>query len=252
MKGRIISTVGPVGFLLAWGVVSGFRLVDPLFLPSPWSVANRLISLFFSGGDIYSPLWRSVRRMFFGFAIGVTTGVPSGIILGSSIRLYKSFEVLIDFLRSIPSTAFLPLFMLLLGVGDGPKIAVVVFGCFFVCVINSASGVVHSSPSRLFVAQVMHASKSFTFFKVRLFEAMPSISAGIRISISYAVVLVVVSEMFIGTDVGLGRLIYDAHFSYRTARMYAAITVAGTLGYVANRLFAAVESQVLHWSGKAI
>jgi NitT/TauT family transport system permease protein len=240
-----------LGFLLAWGIVAGFELVDPLFLPTPWAVGESLLKIFFYDRSIYSPLFCSGRRMLFGFGLGISTGVFVGILLGSSKRLYASFEVLIDFFRSIPSTAFLPFFMLWLGVGDGPKIAVVIFVCFFVCLINSAFGVVHSSPSRLFVAQVMGASRSFRFFKVRLFEAMPSISSGIRVSISYAIVLVVVSEMFIGTDVGLGRLIYDAHFSYKISEMYAVIVVTGSIGYIANKLYAALEGRVLHWSGKA-
>jgi NitT/TauT family transport system permease protein len=142
--------------------------------------------------------------------------------------------------------------MLIMGVGDAPKIAVVVMGCFFVCVINSAYGVLHCSPARLFVAEVMGASKTFTFFRVRLPEAMPSISSGIRVSISYAVVLVVVSEMFVGTDVGLGRLIYDSHSSFKTAQMYATIAVAGAIGYLANQLYAMVEKRVFHWSGKTV
>jgi len=251
MTSRKLWIIGPLSFLALWGLTSASKFVDPLFLPAPWDVARSLASLFLTERDIYAPAWSSLRRMLFGFVLGVGTGVPFGILLGSSPKLYATFEVLVDFLRSVPSTAFLPLFMLLFGVGDGPKVAVVVFGCFFVCVINTAAGVVHASPARLFVAQLMHASRFYTFSRVRLFEALPSIAAGIRISISYAVVLVVVSEMFIGTDVGLGRLIFDSHFTFKTARMYAVIAVAGGIGFLANKGFALAERRVLHWSGKS-
>lgn len=252
MNARWLWLIGPIAFVVLWGLITGLAIVDPLFLPTPWAVAESLGDLFFGEADVYAPLWSSLRRMMVGFLIGVCAGVPFGILLGSSARLYAAFEVLIDFLRSVPSTAFLPLFMLLLGIGDGPKIAVVVMGCFFVCVINSASGVLHASTSRLFVARLMRASPSFVFFHVRLMEALPSIAAGIKISISYAVVLVVVSEMFIGTDVGLGRLIYDAHFTFRTPRMYAVIAVAGAIGYLANKLFSLAEHRFLHWSGRPV
>lgn len=250
MRIRGLALVGPIGFILIWSLISALKLVDPLFLPTPWAVVKSLLKLFFFDKDFYLALFSSSRRMFIGFSLGVSSGILTGLILGSSLRVFKSCEVLIDFIRSIPSTAFIPLFMLLLGVGDGPKIAVVVFGCFFVCVINSAYGVVHSSPARIFVTQVMGASKLFRFFKVRLFEAMPSISSGIRVSISYAVVLVVVSEMFVGTDVGLGRMIYDAHYSYKTAQMFSVIAVAGAIGYFANKIYAVFDKRVLHWSGK--
>lgn len=236
---------------MVWGLVTGLRLVDPLFLPTPWDTGRALGRMLFMERSIYHPLWCSLRRMLLGFGIGVGLGVPFGILIGSSKRLFASCSVLVDFLRSVPSTSFFPLFMLIMGVGDAPKIAVVVMGCFFVCVINSAYGVLHCSPVRLFVAEVMGASRFFTFLRVRLPEAMPSVSAGIRVSISYAVVLVVVSEMFVGTDVGLGRLIYDSHSSFKTAQMYAAIVVAGGIGYIANRLYAFIERRFFHWSGKA-
>lgn len=251
MKLRLLPIIGPFIFIMIWGLITGFDMIDHIFLPTPWATARALFRLLVTDHDVYGPLYNSLRRMAAGFAIGVGLGVPAGVALGSSKTLYSSTVVLIDFLRSIPSTSFFPLFMLLMGVGDGPKIAVVVMGCFFVCAINSAFGVMHGSPSRVFVADVMGASKVFTFFRVRLPEAMPSISSGIRVSISYAIVLVVVSEMFVGTDVGLGRLIYDAHSSFKTPEMYATIIIAGTIGYLANKLYSLVETRIFHWSGKA-
>ncbi|MCP4114359.1 MAG: ABC transporter permease [Desulfobacteraceae bacterium] len=251
MNQKYTFLIGPLIFFVIWYLVSVLQLVDALFLPSPTKVLLSLYDLFFTKCDIYMPLFSSARRMFVGFFIGVISGVPLGLLLGSSQFLYSSCEILIDFFRSIPSTSFFPFFMLILGVGDGPKIAVVAFGCFFVCVINTSFGVVHSSPSRLFVAKIMGAPKGYLFFKVRFFEALPNISSGIKISISYAIVLVVVSEMFIGTDIGLGRLIYDSHYSYQIDRMFAVIVATGALGYFSNKLFSMLENRLLHWSGKS-
>ncbi len=252
MKKILLASSGVIIFIFLWAVLTVSGIVDPLFLPTPWAAFKSLFSLFFIDKTIYPSLFASLRRMLFGFVIGVGTGIPVGIILGASKRLYATSEILIEFMRSVPSTAFFPLFMLIWGVNDGPKVSVVAFGCFFICIINSAYGVMHCSPVRTFAAQIMGASRWFIFLKVRLPESLPSISTGIRVSISYAIVLVIVSEMFVGTDIGLGRMIYDSHTSYHTDKMYALIITTGAIGYIANKLYTLLEKKFFHWSGKSL
>jgi ABC-type nitrate/sulfonate/bicarbonate transport system permease component len=143
-----------------------------------------------------------------------------------------------------------PLFMLAFGLGDGSKIALVVFGCALLILVNTTYGVHGGSRTRKMVAETMKASESYIMAKVVLPEALPQIAAGLRLALSLSLIIIVVLEMFIGTKRGLGFLIYNAHMTYQIADMYAFIVLAGLIGYFINQGFVKLEDKVIHWSGK--
>jgi len=176
--------------------------------------------------------------------------VPLGIILGYWEKIYDSVEFIIDFFRSFPATAMFPLFMLAFGLGDGSKIALVVFGCALLILVNTTYGVHGGSRTRKMVAETMKASESYIMAKVVLPEALPQIAAGLRLALSLSLIIIVVLEMFIGTKRGLGFLIYNAHMTYQIADMYAFIVLAGLIGYFINQGFVKLEDKVIHWAGK--
>ncbi|MBL7075659.1 ABC transporter permease [candidate division KSB1 bacterium] len=241
--------VGPIVFLLIWALFSYLKIVNPVLIPTPWAVIVRFTELFYRG-EIWADLLATLYRLLFGFALSIVVGIPLGLILGSSKRLSDSFEFLIDFFRSIPASALFPMFLLFFGIGDKAKVSVVVFSCSLIIIIYTMYGVRNCKESRIRVAKVMKANKFSIFTKVIFPESLPHIFAGVRISISIALILVVVTEMFIGTKYGLGRLIYDSHLMFRLSTMYAAILIAGILGYMLNKIFMVVESKVFHWAGK--
>jgi len=111
-------------------------------------------------------------------------------------------------------------------------------------------GVKNCKEARIKVAKVLKANKTAIFTKIIFPESLPHIFVGLRISISIALILVVVAEMFIGTKYGLGRLISDSHLMFRISTMYVAIFTTGILGYVLNKIFLLVETRVFHWAGK--
>jgi sulfonate transport system permease protein len=171
-------------------------------------------------------------------------------VLGSSERLYRSLEFVIDFFRSTPASAMFPLFLVLFGVGDETKIAVAAFGAILVILFNVAYGVMNARKTRLLAAKVMGASRWRVLFDVMLLESLPQTFVGLRNGVSLALVIIVVAEMFIGSQDGLGHSVFEAQQLFDMPRMYAAIFAAGALGYGLNLLFLLIERRFVHWSGK--
>ena len=136
--------------------------------------------------------------------------IPLGILLGSSERLYRSLEFVIDFFRSTPASAMFPLFLVLFGVGDKTKISVAAFGAVLVILFNVAYGVMNARKTRLLAAKVMGASRLRVLFDVMLLESLPQTFVGLRNGVSLALVIIVVAEMFIGSQDGLGHSVFEA------------------------------------------
>ncbi len=241
--------IGPLALLLIWYLISIFQWVNPFFLPSPWSVFLELKQLLFSQG-VYPHLGRTLYRMFSGYLLAILLGIPLGIMVGYWEKVYNSLEFLIEFFRGFPATSLFPLFMLAFGIGDAAKIAIVIFSCSLVITINTLYGVRNSSKTRQMVAETMKASNTYIFTRVILPDALPYITAGLRTALSLTLIIVVILEMFIGTDKGLGHLIYNAHMTYQIPLMYATIVITGLIGYGMNKGFIKLEEEVIHWGGR--
>jgi NitT/TauT family transport system permease protein len=241
--------IGPLALVAVWFLVTVTKMVDPFFLPSPYIVGKQLGALLLQGVT-YEHLVKTFYRMMAGYSIAAAIGVPLGIVLGYWEKIYDSVEFIIDFFRSFPATAMFPLFMLAFGLGDGSKIALVVFGCALLILVNTTYGVHGGSRTRKMVAETMKAPEAYIMAKVVLPEALPQIAAGLRLALSLSLIIVVVLEMFIGTTRGLGYLIYNAHMTYQIADMYAYIVLAGLIGYFINQGFVKLEDKVIHWAGK--
>jgi len=241
--------IGPLALVAVWLLVTITKLIDPFFLPTPVIVGKQL-GILLSKAETYEHIVMTFYRMMAGYAIAVGIGVPLGIVLGYWEKIYESVEFIIDFFRSFPATAMFPLFMLAFGLGDGSKIALVVFGCSLLILVNTTYGVHGGSRTRKMVAETMKASETYIMAKVVLPEALPQIAAGLRLALSLSLIIVVVLEMFIGTTRGLGYLIYNSHMTYQIADMYAYIVLAGLIGYFINQGFVKLEDKVIHWAGR--
>ncbi len=241
--------LGPLILIALWFLVTVTKMVDPFFLPSPVKVGRQLAELL-STASTYEHLFMTFYRMMTGYFLAVLIGVPLGIVLGYWEKVYESVEFIIDFFRSFPATAMFPLFMLAFGIGDGSKIALVVFGCSLLILVNTTYGVHGCSGTRRMVAETMKASEAYLMARVVLPEALPQISAGLRLALSLSLIIIVVLEMFIGTKRGLGFLIYNAHMTYQIADMYAFIVMAGLIGYFINQGYVKLENKVIHWAGR--
>ena len=248
-KQAFLPVIGVIGLLAVWSLVTWRQWVDPVLLPSPVSTFTALWKGL-NGGALGFDFVKTVYRTLASTAIAAVIGIPLGIVLGSSEKLYRSLEFVIDFFRSTPASAMFPLFLVLFGVGDETKISVAAFGAILVILFNVAYGVMNARKTRLLAAKVMGASRLRVLFDVMLLESLPQTFVGLRNGVSLALVIIVVAEMFIGSQDGLGHSVFEAQQLFEMPRMYAAIFAAGALGYGLNLVFLVIERQFVHWSGK--
>lgn len=244
-----VPLIGVVGLVAVWWLVVEMRLVDPVLMPGP-STTFKALWKGLDGGALGADFLRTVWRTILSTAIAAVIAIPLGILLGSWERLYRSLEFVIDFFRSTPASAMFPLFLVLFGVGDKTKIAVAAFGAALVILFNVAYGVMNARKTRLLAAKVMGASKLGVLIDVMLLESLPQTFVGLRNGVSLALVIIVVAEMFIGSQDGLGHSVFEAQQMFEMPQMYAAIFAAGALGYGLNLLFLLIERRFVHWSGK--
>ncbi|MDB5865840.1 MAG: taurine transporter permease [Betaproteobacteria bacterium] len=246
---RLLPVIGPLALFVAWDLVVRFGFVKAILLPTPFDTMVALASGL-AGGPLLTDFAVTVMRTLEAFAIAAALGVPLGVLLGSNERAYRSVEFLIDFFRSTPSSALIPLFLLIFGVSDVNKVAIAAFGALLIVLFNSAYGVMNARKQRIMAARVMGASRWQIFKDVLIWESLQPTFVGLRSAVSMALVIVIVAEMFIGSDNGLGHRIIDAQQVMNVKSMYAAILAAGILGYALNVLFLVVERRVVHWSGR--
>ena len=246
---RLIPFIGPLALFVVWDLVVRLGLIKPILLPPPLATLQTLVTGL-AGGPLLADFAMTVWRTLEAFAIAAVVGVPLGVLLGSNERAYRSVEFLIDFFRSTPSSALIPLFLLIFGVSDVNKVAIAAFGALLIVVFNSAYGVLNARKQRVMAARVMGASRWRIFRDVLVWESLQPSFVGLRSAVSMALVIVVVAEMFIGSDSGLGHRIIDAQQVLNVRSMYAAILAAGILGYVLNIVFLLLERRIVHWSGR--
>lgn len=245
----IVLNIGTLSFLLIWWIVAQVKLINPLLFPGPLETLASLWSSLWEG-DLLRDLVLTLYRTLYAFGIAAIFGIPVGIILGASERIYRSFEFLIDFFRSTPITAMFPLFLVIFGIGDFSKIAVAAFAGWLIVFFNVAYGVMNARKTRTLAARVMGTPRWRVFLDVIFFETLPQTFIGLRTAISLTLVVIIVAEMFIGSTNGMGQRIIDAQQIFDLSQMYASILSTGVMGYTLNYVFLMIEAKFVHWKGK--
>lgn len=250
LRHRLLPLAGPLLLFLLWQTAVSAKWLNPVLLPSPGETLGYLFSAL-ANGSMNQDIGDTLYRTLMAFVVAAVIGVPLGVMLGSSERLYRSVEFLVDFFRSTPSSALIPLFMLIFGITDANKIAIAAFAAVLVILFNSAYGVMNAKKTRIMAAQVMGVSRWHIFKDILLLESLPQTFVGLRTGVSMALVIVIVAEMFIGSETGLGHRIIDAQQLFNIKDMYASILVTGAFGYLLNLGFLLIEKRCVHWSGKS-
>jgi ABC-type nitrate/sulfonate/bicarbonate transport system permease component len=229
--------------LIAWELLG--RQTQSFYLP-PFST---IVATFYR--DWFSPLFLehavpSLKRMFIGYLIASALGVTIGVLTGSYKALFETLDPFFEFLRAIPAPIIIPVGLLLLGIGDAMKIFVIAFGVFWPVLLNSADGARGVSQERLDTATNFGLGRFETIHRVVFPSALPGIFTGLRVGLSLALIMVVISEM-IGATNGLGYYILDAQRTFAVPEMFGGMLLLGILGYVLNNLFLLIEARVLSW-----
>jgi NitT/TauT family transport system permease protein len=244
-RDRIAALAYPIGMMAAlvviWEAAARLFLIPPFLLPAPSAIAQAM------GANAAVLLKNSVGttlEIVLGFALSVAVGVP----LALAIFLWKPFAravypVLVSS-QAVPKVAVAPLFLVWFGFGLLPKVLIAFLIAFFPVVINTAVGLAAIEREKIYLAQSMGFGPAATFFKIQLPNALPSIFAGLKISITLAVVGAVVGE-FVGGQGGLGYLLLIANGNMDTALLFAGIVALTVLGVVLFALIGLVERLVL-------
>ena len=247
-------TLGAVGLrlsvlvmLVAACQVVTLLVADPVFWPTFTDVAAHLATSWLAApGRLAEHLLPSLARLIAGWALAGVAGVVLGLLIGLSARARDYVNPLIQFLRAIPPPALLPIFLVLLGIGDAMKVAMIAFGVVWPILLNTADGVRSVEPLHREVGRVYGLRASDRLLRIVLPSAAPSIFAGLRISLSIAVILMVISELYAATN-GVGFQLVQAQRGFRTLDVWATIVLLGLLGYALNGVLALVESRALRW-----
>lgn len=242
--GPVFWQIGTIGALLALWQWSALTHPAP-YLPALQNVAAGYVRLW-HGDLLMNAIVPSVTRLGIGLLIAVVLGCVLGIVLGYLRSLDPWMRPVLEYLRFIPAVAILPAALLLFGPTDTMRIFVIAFGSVFPVLLAAIDGARRVEPVLLDVARVSGLSLHERLFRVILPAASPSIFAGIRIALSIALVMMVISEL-IAADDGLGFYILRNQRLFQTANVYAGVLTIGTIGLVLTLGLLAVEKRVLAW-----
>lgn len=237
--------VGITLFLVIWFLLTVFKIVDSTFLPPPHQVFLELGRCLFSG-EFLGDLGMTLARTMTAFALAGLSGIPAGLLIGINKRLYDYTSLLLDFFRSLPVTALIPLFIFSFGVTDLSRILVVYVAGFLVITVNTMFGTWNLEPLRIYSARLSGMSNGRMLRRVILPEILPQVFAGLRTALSICLVISIVVEILMGSN-GLGTRIYNSQLSYDSSRMYGAIVLTGVTGLCLNKGFGFIEKKVIHW-----
>ena len=241
------SLIIPAIIVTAWCLADIMGFANPVLLPSIQDTMVMGVELLMST-DFWIDVSSTLARMFAGYLMAAFIGILLGALMGSFTTVYEITLPVVDFFRSTPVTILYPLFVLLLGVGSPSKIAMIFTACVFVIALNTAYGVLGASKLRAMSARLYGASPLQIIFYVTIWDALPQIMVGLRISISFALIVSILVEMFMGSNTGIGQRVIEAFTAYRIPEMYMLIIYVGLLGYLINRMFAFYERKLVGWS----
>jgi NitT/TauT family transport system permease protein len=240
---RAVSLAAP---LLVWLVLSASGAVDATFLPSPAAVWDAAVDMARTG-QLFSDIWASVRRVGIGFGIAVAISVPLGFAMGSLGWAQALFEPVIGLLRYMPASAFIPLLIIWLGLGEPSKIAILVIGVVFFNTLMTADVVRRVPRDLLEVSATLGARQTEIARKVILPYALPGMIDAMRVNAAAAWNFVVVAELVAATS-GLGYRIVRAQRFLQTDRIFAVLVVIGLIGLTIDVVLRIARDRVGRWS----
>jgi NitT/TauT family transport system permease protein len=235
--------------LATWELLPRLHLVEPAFLPPLSEVLGTGWQLVLSG-ELWSHVQASLSRSLLGFALSILSGVPLGLLMGRYKGFERSVSPLLEALRNTASLALLPVFILLLGIGEASKISLIIYACSWPILLNTLSGVRNVDPLLIKFGRAMGLTPVQLFRKVILPAAVPTIFVGIRLAGATSLVVLVAAEM-IGAKAGLGYLIIYSQYNFQIPHMYLGIITITTLGLLFNELLQQVEARFTAWKPAA-
>ncbi|MGW6687087.1 ABC transporter permease [Streptomyces sp. NPDC054961] len=245
LRALALRSAAIVALLALWETAPRLGLVDATFLPPVSEVAVAWWELL-GDGQLAEHTRASLVRSFGGFGIAVLISVPLGLLIGWYRPVAVLLGPLLEVFRNTAALALLPVFVLLLGIGETSKVSIVVYACVWPILLNTISAVGNADPTLVKLARSMDLSTPRLFQKVILPASVPAIFTGIRLAGAVSILVLVAAEM-IGAKAGLGYLINASQFNFAIPQMYAGIVTISAIGLAFNQILVAVERRLSVW-----
>jgi ABC-type nitrate/sulfonate/bicarbonate transport system permease component len=239
------SVAVAIGLLALWACVAGMGLVSPVFLPGPVATLQAL-DAGFRHGDLLQQSLATVARMACGWALASLIGVALGALIGISPLLREWLQPMLEVLRPLPASAIVPVVIAFIGLSPAMVLVVIAFGAVWPVLLATANGFGQIEPRLHEVGRLLRLSPLAFIWKIGLPNALPDALAGMRVSLTVALILAIVGEM-LASQPGLGQAILLAARSFRSADLFAGVALLGAIGLLSNSALNLVERRALRW-----
>ena len=248
----LLAIAFPIVLLAFWHFATVNKPAS--LIPPPYEVWLELKDLAIGGvnddaysGTLYVHLLASISRVYGGFALALIVALPLGMLIGRVTLIRQLVDPTIQILRPVPVTAWLPLSMIIYGLGPRSAFFLVFLGAFYPILLNTIFGVRSVAPRLFEAAAMLGCTGPAQFFRVVLPAALPSIFTGMRLGLGFAWVVIVVGEMT-GVQTGLGAIIMEARQLSRTEIVISGMIVIGVFGFLSDQLVMLIGKRLLAWS----
>ncbi len=245
----------PVAIVIGWQLYAEAKESD--FIPTPGKVFARVVGDYlttsprhlFLGPETWAQVVPSLLRTLEGWLLAAVVGIAVGLALGCLPRFLAATMPLLHLARSLPTPALLGVFFFLFGTGDLPKVLLIAFGCVWPVLLNAVDGAQSVGAVRADVAQIFRLRTRDCVFRILLPAASPKIFAGLRTSLSYALILMIITELQKAVN-GLGYQLNLTQRNYDYIGFWAVLVVLAILGLALNLCLSGVEHPLLRWHNR--
>jgi len=225
-----------LGFAALFGTWHLLTTVFPSVLfPTPSAVIAKAIELARTG-VLWENLGISLGRIFGGFVLGASIGIPVGLIMGNFRFMRRLLEPFTEFLRFIPSVAMITVAVIWFGIGESSKVFLIAYTTVFIVIISTAAGVMSIHVDKIRAARTLGASSAQIFWFVALPAAMPGILTGLRVAMGNSFTTIVAAEM-VAADTGLGTMLWNGRLFMLMDQIFLSLLILGLAGFLADRVF---------------
>jgi NitT/TauT family transport system permease protein len=248
---RALSVLSPILIIAIWELGARAGVIDIRFFPAPSRIFQSFLEMLrptedYPRGELLTHFGDSLGRIVIGFVLGAVPGIAIGLAMGLIGWVRALIQPLVDGTYPIPKIAILPLFIMLLGIGEESKYAIIAVAVIYQVLINTVAGVRNIDRIYLDVGKNFHASRLMMFLDVALPGALPVILTGLKLGMGVAL-LVIVSAEFVGAKSGIGYLIWSSWQVFQIEKMYVGLLLSATLGFGSAILLNYLEQKLVPW-----
>lgn len=240
-----LGSIIPLLLLIVWEVLNRTDAIDDNLLPAPTAIAGTVIGMV-QDGSLWGHTGITLYRVFIGFLIGTVAAVILGALVGVNKTVEQLCDPLIQAFRSIPSIAWVPLFILWLSIGESSKITLIAVGVFFPVYLNIVSGIQGVDRKLIEVGQIYRLNAFEQIRRIVLPASLPSFLVGLRSGLGLGWMFVVAAELM-GASQGLGYLLVFGQNTSAPELIIASIILFAILGKLTDAVLKRIESKALHW-----